>query len=234
LLLSCSIHFFFTVDDIPVANEEDLVAEYQCVPDVIQHELLQNCPFELEEDSSTLSPFNCNPNPADVMQSPNIALFQQDTAMCVHANLAPTNSYSTQTLPFQLQTAFLNEYKCWPVQQNPETSYEIYPESLILNQHESSYLHPYFPDTPFLPVGIHEGGEFQVSPLNFENVSMPENFTMYSAENSSFFIENKLSEISAFVYNNLPDWGFSHPLGHVLKNKRGLFGSFILHSGNAW
>ncbi|XP_046462702.1 uncharacterized protein LOC124208878 [Daphnia pulex] len=56
---------------------------------------------------------------------------------------------------------------------------------------------------------------------------------MYTTENGSFFIENMLSEISVFSYSNLPNWGFSRPLGYVLKNKRGLFGCFTLHSGKA-
>jgi hypothetical protein len=106
---------------------------------------------------------------------------------------------------------------------------------LSFNQPAESYdLHPYFPVTPFLPVGIHEEDEFQGFPLNSENDSTPENFMMYTTENGSFFIENMLSEISVFAYNNLPNWGFSHPLGYVLKNKRGLFGCFTLHAGKAW
>ncbi|XP_046447318.1 uncharacterized protein LOC124196342 isoform X2 [Daphnia pulex] len=224
---------YHSSDYISDANEENF--EYQSVPDVVQHEPLQNCHFELEKDTLAMSPVNYvyNLNAGYVMQSPHMALFQQDTAMCVHANLAPSNSYCTKSLPFHPQTTHLNEHQHWPVPQIPETSYEIYPESLPFNQPESYDPHSYFPDTPFLPVGIHGGDEFQGLPLHSDNDSMPENFMMYTAENGSFLIENKLSEISAFAYKNLPDWGFSHPLGHVLKNKRGLFGCFTLHSGNA-
>ena len=182
-----------------------------------------------------MSPVNYNPNTVYVMQSPRMALFQQDTAMCVHVNLAPSNSYCMKSLPFHPQTTHLYEHQHWPVPQIPETCYEIYPESLTFNQPAESYdLRPYFPVTPFLPVGIQEEDDFQGFPLNAENDSMPEDFMMYTAENGSFFIENMLSEISVFSYSNLPNWGFSHPLGHVLKNKRGLFGCFTLHSGKAW
>ncbi|EFX66185.1 hypothetical protein DAPPUDRAFT_332445 [Daphnia pulex] len=224
--------YYSSAGCIPDAHEENL--EYQCVPDVIQHEPLQNCLFQLDEDTLAMSPVNYNPNTVYVMQSPHMALFQQDTAMCVHANLLPSNCYCMKSLPFHPQTTHLYEPQHWTVPQIPETSYEIYPESLTFNQPAESYdPHPYFPDTPFLPVGIQEEDDFQGFPLNSENDSMPENFMMYTAENGSFFIENKLSEISAFADNNLTNWGFSHPMGHVLKNKRGLFGCFTLHSGKA-
>ena len=205
----------------------------QYVHDIIQHETLQDCPFELE-DTPAVNPVNHDPNVSYFMQPPSMSQLQQNIAMCVHANLASSNTYCTTNLPFHPQSDYLSEYKQWPIDQSSESSNEIYPESPIRNQPEICSSLPYFPDTPFLPVGIHQGDELQVSPLNVWNAeSMPKNFVMHTAENGSFFIENKLSEISGFVYGN-SDWGFSHPLGHVLKNKRGLLGVFILHSGNAW
>ncbi len=54
-----------------------------------------------------MSPVNYNPNTVYVMQSPHMALFQQDTAMCVHANLAPSNSYCMKSLSFHTQTTHL-------------------------------------------------------------------------------------------------------------------------------
>jgi hypothetical protein len=224
---------------IPDANEEELLAA-QCVPDVYQYEqALENViPLELEENTFAENPVNYNPIVGYPVQSPNMAQFQNDIPICVHANLAlPSNNFSATSLPFHPhQSDDLNKYQQLPEEQTSENCYQIYPESSTIYQPENwSDSLPYFPDSPFLPVGLHQGVELQVSPSNFSNgFSIPENCMIHTADNGSFFIENKLSEISGFVSGKLLDWGFSHPLGHVLKNKRGLSCCFILHSGTPW
>ena len=71
------------------------------------------------------------------MQSSNMAEFQNDIPICVHAKLA-TNNFSATSLPFHPhQLDDFNKYQQLPEEKISENCYEIYPESSTIYQPEN-------------------------------------------------------------------------------------------------
>lgn len=225
--------FCISASSIPNSNVEDLVtAHFQGTSNILEHQQFTGHLLESEEVNYVTDSVNYDPNVGYTTQLQTMAEYPE-LAMCVHANLTTSHDYNLDNISLLRQTNDNNGFQL-PVEQNPQIGYPAYHESAIINQHQGFGSHPSFPDAPFLPVCIPQGNEFHVFPEDFPNCAEPENFVMHTTENGSFFIENELSEISGFVSSNLQHWGFSHPLGQVLKNKRGLSCCFVLHSGNIW
>ncbi|XP_032777925.1 uncharacterized protein LOC116916707 [Daphnia magna] len=221
--------FDISSSNIPYPNTDHLVAtDFQPTASILDHQFPTDL-LESKEETCVMNPVSNDQNGDYVTQPHNTAEYP-DLAMCVHANLTPSHGYYSDNMALLHPTNGLSGYQL-PVEQNYHMENPTYHERAILNQPQGLETHPCFPDAPFLPVCIHQGNEPHVFSENFSGSARPENFLMHTTENGSFFIENELSAISGFVSGSLQDWGFSHPLGQILKNKRGLSCCFVLPSG---
>lgn len=128
---------------------------------------------------------------------------------------------------------------------NFESSSMIYPNQMYSNEIELSDWNPSLihecsdNSQSFQPDFIHPLPPSYAPNITSTNEvcfqTLADNFWFDAAENGSFFVKNELSQISGFVSGNLLEWGFSHPLGVILKHHRNpLTCCFILHSGIIW
>ncbi|KAI9564869.1 hypothetical protein GHT06_008610 [Daphnia sinensis] len=224
--------FDISCSNIPYPNMEHLVAtDFQPSTNIQDQYQFPTGVLESKEEVCVMDPVNNDQN-GDYATQPHNMPEHPHLAMCVHANLTPLHGYYSDPMPLLHPTNGLSGYQLPSVEQNYHMEYPTYHEGAIFNQPQGLETHPCFPDAPFLPVCIHQENELHVFSEDYADSATPDNFVMHTTENGSFFIENKLSEISGFVSCSLQDWGFSHPLGQVLKNKRGLACCFVLPSGN--
>ena len=161
---------------------------------------------------------NLDMNESYFMQPAGIQYRQdlQGANMCVFADLTPSN-VPQENLPQHL-------HSFPPEMQLIDPYYSgnqfILPENLL-----------YAPCLP--PTGM-QSQDFQFDYPNHYDAVAPDSLLMHASESGSFFIANEQTQISGFVSSNLQDWGFSHPLGEVLKSRRVINCCFVLHSGNVW
>ncbi|XP_057370262.1 uncharacterized protein LOC130691346 [Daphnia carinata] len=217
--------------NIPYPNMEHVApTDFQPTANVPDHHQFPIGLLESKEELFVMDPISDDQNCDCITQLHNIAEYS-NLPMCVHANLTPSHGYYSDNMALLHPTNGLSGDHL-PVEQNYHMENPTYHERAIPKQPQTFETHPCYPDAPFLPVCIHQGNELHVYSENFCGSARPENFVMHTTENGSFFIENELSEISGFVSSSLQNWWFSHPLGQVLKNKRGLSCCFVLPSGN--
>ena len=161
---------------------------------------------------------NLDMNESYFMQPAGIQYRQdlQGANMCVFADLTPSN-VPQENLPQHL-------HSFPPEMQLIDPYYSgnqfVLPENLL-----------YAPCLP--PTGM-QSQDFQFDYPNHYDAVAPDSLLMHASESGSFFIANEQTQISGFVSSNLQDWGFSHPLGEVLKSRRVINCCFVLHSGNVW
>ena len=161
---------------------------------------------------------NLDMNESYFMQPASMISYRQDlqTAnMCVFADLTPSNA-SQENLPQHL-CSFPPEMQL--IDPYYSGNQFVLPENLL-------YAH-------CLPPTGTQSQDFQYYPNPYDAVT-PDGLLMHTAESGSFFIANEQTQTSGFVSSNLQDWGFSNPLGEVLKSRRVINCCFVLHSGNVW
>ncbi len=188
-----------------------------------------------EEPIFEWNPLNYDPNVNPVMQSANMALYQQDLqgSMCVCTDITTSHNYSQENNLPQHQNYFLSESQPFEQHYGPHQLSKDFNEPKNQSMSPENLL-----DAFMLPAASTQFQNFQVGPQQYYgnnySTSLPDNLLMHISGNGSLFIENEQSRTSGFVSSNLQDWGFSHPLGEVLKTRRGPFCCFLLHSGTVW
>ena len=205
-MINCLISFSFCLTVSIATNEDVQVTEIQgsSSAETLEEEQINSEP--LEEQTVPMNTLSYDLNASNFVQQACMSPYQQDLQGHIMCISAdfPLLNHESQE---QILPQHQNYY-------GPEN--QLLSENLLYTQSSPSV--------------SNDDGHAQHYGNNY-NASMPHNFL---SENGSLLMENEKSKKSGFVSSNLQEWGFSHPLGEILKNKRGMSCCFILHSGNIW